>query len=131
VSRSTTPEPAREREFQQILAVSVERNLRAGITGALVRSGQSYAQVLEGPESAVSQVMGSIIVDRRHRDVRILLAGGATERCFPNWGMAQIALSNSIEAAIDAVRYASSDQEVDLASARLIRWMREGASARV
>jgi hypothetical protein len=131
VSRSTNPEPEQEREFQRILAVSVQRNLRAGITGALVYSGHSYAQVLESPEHAVSQVMGSIIVDRRHKEICISLTGEARQRSSPNWGMAQIASSTIIDAAIEAIRHASSDEELDVAGARLVSSMREGSSSRV
>jgi hypothetical protein len=72
LSRSALESGHEERELQAILAVAVQRNLRSGITGALVKTDRDFAQVLEGPEATVAQVMGSILIDPRHEDVRIL-----------------------------------------------------------
>jgi hypothetical protein len=131
VSRSSQPPEEAQNELQAILAVSADRNMRSGITGALVHTGREFAQVLEGPDEAVVQVMGNIILDRRHKDVRILVTEQIEARSFPNWGMAQIVPSISIQAAIDAIRHAGDDAELDFAVERLTSWMREGASARV
>jgi hypothetical protein len=131
LSRSTLAGDDHERELQAILAVAVQRNLRNGITGALVKTDRDFAQVLEGPEAAVAQVMGSILIDPRHEDVRILARQRVEQRSFPNWGMAQIASSPELQGRIDAIRAARDGDEVASGIALLSGWMRSGTSARV
>jgi hypothetical protein len=131
LSRSTLARNDHERELQAILSVAVQRNLENGITGALVKTDRDFAQVLEGPEAAVAQVMGSILIDPRHEDVRILARHQIDQRSFPNWGMAQIASTPELQARIDAIRAARDGDEMAEGIARLSGWMRSGASARV
>jgi hypothetical protein len=131
VSRSTLTEAESEQHLQQIVSTAVERNLRSGVTGALVYTGREFAQVLEGANAAVGHIMGSVILDCRHSDIRIVEVEPIATRFFPNWGMTRITPSTSIQLAIDAIRHASSDTELAYSSERLTSWMREGASARV
>jgi hypothetical protein len=131
LSRSALERGDQEREVQSILGVAVQRNLRNGITGALVQTERDFAQVLEGPEVAVAQVMGSILIDPRHFDVRILARQQIEERSFPNWGMAQIASSPELQRLIDAIKSARDDDELAVGISGLSEWMRRGASARV
>jgi hypothetical protein len=131
LSRSALESGDEERELQAILAVAVQRNLRSGITGALVKTDRDFAQVLEGPEATVAQVMGSILIDPRHEDVRILARQQVEQRSFPNWGMAQIASSPDLQHRINAIRAARDGDELAASIAGLSGWMRSGASARV
>jgi hypothetical protein len=116
---------------QDIMSVAVRRNLANGITGALVFTGRDFAQVLEGPESQVAQVMGSILLDRRHDNVRILARQDVSTRSFPNWGMAQVASTAEVQGRIDDINRSSNEQDMADAIAALSNWMRAGSSARV
>ncbi|HEX8444144.1 MAG TPA: BLUF domain-containing protein [Allosphingosinicella sp.] len=131
LSRCVLEPDDQERELRAILSVAVQRNLRSGITGALVHSGCDFAQILEGPEAAVAQVMGSILIDHRHEDVRILARQQIEQRSFPNWGMAQIAAGPELQRRIDAIRAARDDDELAVGISSLSDWTRSGASARV
>jgi hypothetical protein len=80
-------------EIAGILATSRINNARAGITGALIVNSGFFAQVLEGPRSAVEKLFETIQQDHRHSDVQVLLASPITVRAFPNWAMAFVGQS--------------------------------------
>lgn len=96
---AASPE-AMEREIAQILATSQANNARVGVTGALMFNQGCFAQVLEGPRSAIEATFERIQQDARHGDVSLLAFGPAEARGFPVWSMAYIGASDA-----DATRY--------------------------
>lgn len=62
----------------EIASVSRRSNPAHGITGALLFDGEYFAQLLEGPEAEVTELMHKIAADPRH-DTVTLLYGGATD----------------------------------------------------
>jgi hypothetical protein len=58
------------------------------VTGALVFTEARFAQVLEGPEASITELMADIERDKRHRDVEVVLVESIAERRFPGWAMA-------------------------------------------
>jgi hypothetical protein len=118
-------------KLRQILDVAVERNLSNGITGALVHTGTDFAQILEGPEASVSQIMASILIDPRHDRVSIVRRDVVTQRNFPNWGMALIGHIPQTQQQLDAIAAAADEDSMERAIDGLVQWMRQGASAEV
>lgn len=88
ISRNLLPEPAAEAELERILARARRGNAAAGITGALLFSGDCFAQALEGPAPAVEAVFEAIQRDPRHADVVVLEAAPVAAREFGAWSMA-------------------------------------------
>ena len=88
VSRSTIPREQLAFEIADIIAVSREHNARAGITGGLVRAGDYFAQLLEGPTEAVKTLMERIDRDPRHTDVSVVRIAASNKRQLPDWSMA-------------------------------------------
>lgn len=80
-------EDAQERIVGGIVEASRRNNARAGVTGALVFSTGSFAQVLEGPRSAVEATFERIQRDPRHRDLSVLQCEFVGERFFSSWSM--------------------------------------------
>jgi hypothetical protein len=118
-------------ELEDLLARAMVRNLKNGITGALVHTGSDFAQVLEGPEGNVADVMSSILIDPRHSDVQIVRRDEVAARSFPNWGMALIGHLPETQAQIEVIRRAGDDAAFGSALDGLSDWMRAGASAAV
>ena len=83
-------------ELQNILASSRVNNSRAGITGALLYNAGNFAQILEGPLSAIERTFEVIQRDPRHSEVTVIQSGRTTARQFPEWSMA-FAGNNAIE----------------------------------
>ena len=77
-----------ESEIRSILAKSRENNQKAGISGALLFSGATFAQVLEGPLAAVEEIFEIIQCDARHSDVVMLRNTVTEDRIFSDWSMA-------------------------------------------
>ena len=75
-------------EVDAILATSRTNNDRVGVTGALMFNAGCFAQVLEGPHTAVQATFERIQCDERHAAVRIMLFDLVAERAFSSWAMA-------------------------------------------
>lgn len=77
-------------EIERLLQTSRARNLRLGITGALLFNEGRFVQILEGEKAAVLDVMESIKRDSRHTDIEVLPPRCVPERTFSQWSMAYI-----------------------------------------
>jgi hypothetical protein len=86
VSKTLLEPAGAEAEVAEIVAGSVSRNARLGVTGALVCTGTYFAQLLEGTQVAVEELMQSINADARHMRVRIIRTA-EEERRFAAWSM--------------------------------------------
>jgi blue light- and temperature-responsive anti-repressor len=74
--------------LQQILRSARRHNEEAGITGALLYNSGCFAQILEGPLSAVEAAFERIQLDVRHTDLVVVENKPVAHRAFPNWSMA-------------------------------------------
>lgn len=71
-----------------IVQVSILRNSALGVTGALMFTGKSFAQYVEGPEPAILALKASILRDQRHAEVATLAEGNYARRLFSGWSLA-------------------------------------------
>lgn len=74
-------------ELVALLELSRRNNAPAGLSGMLLYSSQSFLQVLEGPEAALRSTYARILVDDRHRNLRLLLDADVSAPLFPDWSM--------------------------------------------
>lgn len=88
VSRSTLSAASAVAVVEQIVAGSRARNPGLGITGALLFTGEHFAQVLEGPAAAVDTLMASVTRDPRHEEITVAARTPIAERQFGRWSMA-------------------------------------------
>jgi hypothetical protein len=88
VSISTlTPEDAMD-EVEKIVAVSRPRNRDLNVTGALLFTGERFAQLIEGPADSIAALQQSIFRDPRHCDVTTIHSRDVDEREFMGWSLA-------------------------------------------
>lgn len=88
VSRSMLPPERAATEIDRIVAGSRARNPDLDITGALLFTGEHFAQVLEGPVVAVDRLMAIVARDTRHAEIRIVAREPIARRRFGQWSMA-------------------------------------------
>jgi blue light- and temperature-responsive anti-repressor len=88
-------------EIGCILDASRRNNRRDRVTGALLFSAGSFAQVLEGPLAAIERTFERIQCDPRHGDVVVLQVHRSGRRDFGEWSMAY---AGRLEAASEAAR---------------------------
>lgn len=82
---------AREQELAKILKASRKNNPASGLTGALVLYDDWFAQVLEGEEQTVRDLLARIEKDDRHSSVKIFEEEADARRTFGKWAMALVA----------------------------------------
>lgn len=90
VSRSTLSSGQSEIDAQiaAILQSARRNNQRLKVTGALLFTEGSFAQVLEGPQAAVEEIFEAIECDLRHNRVTMLHFHAVEGRSFADWDMA-------------------------------------------
>jgi len=75
-------------EIPRIVAIGRSRNAANDIRGVQVFTGLDFAQLIEGPESAVADLWLRIRADSRHGDI-VTLVDELTPRCwFQDWRVA-------------------------------------------
>jgi Sensors of blue-light using FAD len=74
-------------ELVALLELSRRNNERAGLSGMLLYSSQSFLQVLEGEEEALQTTYARILVDDRHMNLRMLMNADVPAPMFPDWTM--------------------------------------------
>lgn len=84
-------------EIDRLIEVAAARNKEDRITGALLFNRGRFAQVLEGPRTAVEATFSRIRLDPRHEDIVVLQAEATTQRAFEGWGMAFVGNSTRID----------------------------------
>lgn len=97
---------------EDVLVQSVANNRRDHVTGFLLCDGESFIQILEGPQSMVEACYARIEADDRHHQVRVRERDPVPARLFPRWSMCGLTLSPS-----DDVLFSQMDISFDLQTA--------------
>ncbi|MFM9934858.1 MAG: BLUF domain-containing protein [Novosphingobium sp.] len=87
-SIATLPEETANAATLVICALAEQFNALHGITGVLTLHRGRFAQVLEGPETALRALVARIIADCRHHTVKIISDGPIAKRRYADWSMA-------------------------------------------
>lgn len=106
-----------------IVRVSLERNAALGVTGALVWTGEAFAQILEGSEDALEALMVSIGRDERHEKLSVLRRGPIQHRRFAGWALAYAGGATFIAGLVEPL-LAQSAIVSDAAVDKLVRALR-------
>jgi hypothetical protein len=85
--------------ISQIFANARVTNKERNITGALLYSLNFFAQVLEGPQTALEYIFEKIQRDQRHSEVTVLEYSPAGVRDFPAWPLARVLPRSALQAA--------------------------------
>ncbi|HEX8055314.1 MAG TPA: BLUF domain-containing protein [Novosphingobium sp.] len=88
ISRRTSSAAELGAEVDDIVTVARSRNKQLDVTGALIATPSHFAQVLEGTEAALQELMDSILRDKRHFITDILDLEPKPDRQFAGWWLA-------------------------------------------
>lgn len=80
--------PFKGKDFDELLIQARERNELLGITGKLIYCEGTFLQLLEGDETNVKAIYGSIEKDSRLIATKLISDGNAENRYFEEWSMA-------------------------------------------
>lgn len=104
-----------------ILRASRVRNAADGITGMLSYHPHLVVQALEGGADDVNRAYQRIGRDPRHTDVKLLSSEPIPSRQFADWPMGYVALTPSIERAMQADGIDGIDAVLSIDAARAKR----------
>lgn len=88
VSRSCIPAENREAEVARLVAEAAAWNASMQITGALLHTGEHFAQLVEGPLASLAELRNDIETDPRHEALVRFEWGVVAERRFSRWALA-------------------------------------------
>ncbi len=131
VSHSRLVQSNAQEEVEAIVETSVVNNERHKITGALLFTGMYFAQILEGKEPAVVELMAAISRDDRHDRIQIINTRSISRRRFPGWSLAYFGPSGFVAGHVMRVFEARSPAEQQEASRMLELLLEEFAGSRV
>ena len=135
-SQSLIASDQRRSELGKIFTTARRNNKRLGVTGALMVSGDSFVQTLEGDEAVVRDLYAAITQDARHDSVSLLEEQVVDGRTFGRWAMAKVGtdgasdirlLSNASKGVIVAVP--GTDPSVTREQETVLSSMRESLAA--
>lgn len=89
-SKNRIPPENQKAELGILFSGARSKNKRLNVTGALLTSGDMFAQTLEGDEKIVRTLFDTIERDGRHEHISILDEGYVPERVFSRWAMARV-----------------------------------------
>jgi hypothetical protein len=89
-SRNRIVPERRKTALGDLFSKARSNNKKRNITGALLISGDWFAQTLEGDEEAVRSLFTTIERDSRHEHVSILDEKTVPGRLFSRWAMARV-----------------------------------------
>lgn len=125
VSNSLLERSDEERALDDIVATALSRNAALSVTGALLFTRRHFAQVLEGSENAVEELMASIRKDKRHHVIDVIEVVEIEKRRFPDWSMAYSGRSSYIDRVIQPLGSSSGGSDRAALTVRLLRLMQE------
>jgi hypothetical protein len=127
VSSSTIAADLVETTVKRIVAEAVACNLPLEVTGALLFTGEKFAQIMEGPSESLAILLERLVHDQHHRDIIVLEDVPIAKRRFGNWAMAYAGPSAFVARTVDrAVADAASGSPIAVQS--LVNLMREFAA---
>lgn len=88
ISVASAPDKIAETDVREICAVAGPHNARSGITGILTYHAGRFAQIIEGAEHDLRNLMKRISADPRHHNLRITMDRAIAARQFDDWSMA-------------------------------------------
>ncbi len=125
VSESKIEDGDADAVIAKIIAKSQKRNSQLDLTGALIFTGTHFAQILEGGQTAIDELMSSLYYDERHEAVWIVERSPITERQFSRWAMAYHGPSQFVSRHVTQLFEPSSQTEQKRATNWLIELARE------
>ena len=128
VSRSTIERSAETKSLESIIEVARSRNAKLEVTGALIFTRAYFAQILEGSDLAIDDLMASINRDIRHREVNVIERVALANRRFADWSMAYAGPSSYIERHLSPLVSEVPSVSRAVAAAQLVRLMQGFAS---
>jgi len=121
VSDSCIDKSDEESVVSKIVSHAQIKNAELSVTGALLFTGQHFAQIFEGPAESIHMLLAWSTADHRHRNVKVVDTTPINSRQFPDWQMAYQGPSQFVSRHVTKLLHASSPSE----QRRAAEWLTE------
>ncbi len=74
-------------DISSLLYAARQSNAEHKVTGVLLHHNGNFIQVLEGEEETIKRLYETILKDRRHKNIKLLLEKEIDKRQFNGWDM--------------------------------------------
>lgn len=108
ISHCIVPNSSLKHELANIQKVASERNAAVQVSGKLIYRRDFFLQRLEGPKLALNQILESISIDTRHRNIEVLFFDKISRRIFPDWSQIQVIIESNLFSELDSFLVQSS-----------------------
>ena len=123
---SRAAEGVDDAEVDRIIEWSQRRNVERDITGVLVFGSGVFFQWVEGPPTAVENLIASLYGDPRHYDIVPLdRSVDERERLYPNWEMERVG-ADDIRAVLNDALESAEDENNIAALRRILKHLDSG-----
>ena len=78
--------------LNDISEISIEQNQADNVTGILCYGNGYFLQCVEGSEQALTNLKNRLLVDDRHKELKILDFSQISQRRFTNWSLRSVTL---------------------------------------
>ena len=92
ISRITSTGLSSPSTLNDISETAIERNQIDNVTGILCYGNGYFLQCVEGSEQALTNLKNRLLVDDRHKELKILDFSEITKRRFASWSLRSITL---------------------------------------
>ena len=86
----------------RILLKSRANNEKNGLVGVLYFGDNNFFQCLEGEQSAVETLYQKLLLDPRHKDLKIIVKKSINTLSFSNWSMKYVPLESKMKSILSA-----------------------------
>ena len=93
----------------RILLKSRTNNEKNGLVGVLYFGDNNFFQCLEGEESAVETLYAKLLLDPRHKDLKIIIKKSIGALTFKNWSMKHVPLERKMLSLLQAAGHKKFD----------------------
>lgn len=84
---SKTSQPMSAEQLLSLLMQCRTSNEARGITGMLLYSAGTFLQAIEGEDDVIEDLLGKIVQDPRHEDIKVLSKKAINARQYTDWSM--------------------------------------------
>lgn len=103
VSRATSPDSMTKANLSALCRSAQKYNAKAQITGILTFHNGAFAQILEGSEPVLRELLSRITEDTRHYNLRVSADGPIDQRCYADWSMEYLVPSIFVHKQIEGI----------------------------
>ena len=120
ISRITSIGLSGASTLNDIAETSIINNKDNDITGILCYGNGCFFQYIEGTEQALTNLKNQLLVDDRHKDLKILAFSAINERRFQNWSLRSMVIERwlfkdpKLKALMPFKPYTWSDKDSEL-----------------